>query len=98
MSLSKDCSLKRKSYRSIFEVDQDLSSAFSKLDLRHDNNYANIFDIKILSIIEEIQFSRLKYLSSSNSTKHYLSNLASLFDRQFKLLRKDIVNQLYDAI
>jgi len=46
--------LKQKSHRPIFEVGQDLSGALSKLDPRHDNDHANIFDIKILSIIEEI--------------------------------------------
>lgn len=54
MSMLGGRSLEQKSYRLIFEIDQDLFSALSKLGSRHDNNYANIFDIKILPTIEEI--------------------------------------------
>jgi len=98
MSLSGGRALEQKSYRPVFEVGQDLPGAFSELGPRHDNDHADIFDIKILPTTEEIQSSRLEYLPSSDPTKHYLPGLAGLLDRQFRLLREDTVGQLRDAV
>ena len=98
MPLSGDRPLKQKSHRPVFELGQDLPGALSELGPRHDNDHADIFDIKILPTTEEIQSPRLEYLPSSDPTKHHLPGLAGLLDRQFRLLREDTVGQLRDAV
>lgn len=85
-------------HRPVFELGQDLPGALSELGPRHDNDHADIFDIKILPTTEEIQSSRLEYLPSSDHTKHHLPGLAGLLDRQFRLLREDTIGQLRDAV
>ena len=47
----------------IFEISQKMSRSFSMKDSRHDNDYKNITNIKIMSITLKIQSYRLKYLS-----------------------------------
>ncbi len=96
--LSKGRPVKQKSPRPVFEVGQDLPGALSELGPRHDNDHADIFDIKILPTTEEIQSSRLEYLPLSDPTKHHLPGQAGLLDRQFRLLREDTVGQLRDAV
>lgn len=96
--LSKGRPVKQKSPRPVFEVGQDFPGALSELGPRHDNDHADIFDIKILPTTEEIQSSRLEYLPLSDPTKHHLPGQAGLLDRQFRLLREDTVGQLRDAV
>ncbi|MCJ1347634.1 hypothetical protein MMC31_005862 [Peltigera leucophlebia] len=96
--LSKGRPVNPKSHRPVFEVGQDLPGALSEVGPRHDNDHANIFDIKILPTTEEIQSSRLEYLPSSDPTKHHLPGQAGLLDRQFRLLREDTVGQVRDAV
>ncbi|KAF6236089.1 hypothetical protein HO173_005717 [Letharia columbiana] len=98
MPLSEGRAIEQRSYRPVFELGQDLPGALSKLGPRHDNDHANISDIKILPSTEEIQSPRLEYLPSSDPTKHHLPGLAGLLDRQFRLLREDTVGQLRDAV
>ncbi|KAA6410497.1 MAG: hypothetical protein FRX48_05919 [Lasallia pustulata] len=98
MPLSGGHPVEQKSHRLVFEIGQDLPGALSELGPRHDNDHANIFDIKILPTIEEIQSQRFEYLPSSDPTKHHLPGLAGLLDRQFRLLREDTVGQLRDAV
>lgn len=98
MTLSGGRPLQQKSHRPVFEPGQDLPGALSELGPRHDNDHANIFDIKILPTTDEIQSPRLEYLPSSDPTKHHLPGLAGLLDRQFRLLREDTVGQLRDAV
>ena len=98
MPLSESHAVEQKSHRPIFELDQDLPGALSKIGPRHDNDHANICDIKILPTTEEIQSPRLEYLPASDPTKHHLPGLAGLLDRQFRLLREDTVGQLRDAV
>lgn len=88
----------QKIHRPIFQLGQDLPGALSELGPRHDNDHANIVDIKILPTTEEVQSQRLEYLPSSDPTKHHLPGLAGLLDRQFRLLREDTVGQLRDAV
>ena len=96
--LSEDHSKKRDSNQPVFEVAQDLPGSLSKLGPRHDNDHADIFNIKILPTTDEIQSSRVEYLPSNNPTNHHLPGLAGLLDRQFRLLREDTVGQLRDAV
>ena len=98
MPLSGGSPVERKSHRPVFALGQDLPGALSEQGPRHDNDHANIFDIKILPTTEEIQSLRLEYLPSSDPTKHHLPGLAGLLDRKFRLLREDTVGQLRDAV
>jgi len=98
MPLSGDRPPEQKSYRPVFELGPDLPGVLSELGPRHDNDHANIFDIKILPTTEEIQSPRLEYLPSSDPTKQHLPGLAGLLDRQFRLLREDTVGQFRDAV
>ncbi|KAL8841355.1 MAG: hypothetical protein Q9170_000986 [Blastenia crenularia] len=96
--LSVDRARKQSIKRPVFDLGQDLPGALSKIGARHDNDHANISDIKILPTTEEIQSSRVEYLPSNDPTKHHLPGLAGLLDRQFRLLREDTVGQLRDAV
>lgn len=87
-----------KGHRPVFELALDLPGSLSELGPRHDNDHANIFDIKILPTTDEIQSPRLEYLPSSDPTKQHLPGLAGLLDRQFRLLREDTVGQFRDAV
>lgn len=93
-----DRPVKQKSHQTVFEVSQDLPGGLSELGPRHDNDHANISDIKILPTTEEIQSSRFEYLPSSDPTRHHLPGQAGLLDRQFRLLREDTVGQFRDAV
>ncbi|KAL9633009.1 MAG: hypothetical protein Q9164_004954 [Protoblastenia rupestris] len=98
MPLSGDRLPEQKNHRPVFELGGDLPGALSELGPRHDNDHANIFDIKILPTTDEIQSPRLEYLPSSDPTKQHLPGLAGLLDRQFRLLREDTVGQFRDAV
>jgi len=98
MPLSGGRPVEQKNHRPVFELGQDLPGVLSELGPRHDNDHANIFDIKILPTTEEILSPRLEYLPPSDPTKHHLPGLAGLLDRQFRLLREDTVGQLRDAV
>ncbi|KAI4093451.1 MAG: hypothetical protein LQ344_002864 [Seirophora lacunosa] len=98
MPLSGGCPPQQESHRPVFELGQDFPGALSELGPRHDNDHADIFDIKILPTTDEIQSPRSEYLPSSDPTKHHLPGLAGLLDRQFRLLREDTVGQLRDAV
>ena len=43
-----------------------MSKSFSIKNSRHDNDYKNIINIKIMLITQKIQFHRLKYFSFRN--------------------------------
>lgn len=96
--LSEGRPIEQRSHRPVFELGQDLPGALSEMGPRHDNDHADISDIKILPTNEEIQSPRLEYLPSNDPTKHHLPGLAGLLDRQFRLLREDTVGQLRDAV
>ena len=98
MPLSGDRPPEQKSHRPVFEVGPDLPGALSELGPRHDNDHADIFNIKILPTTDEIHSPRLEYLPPSDPTKQHLPGLAGLLDRQFRLLREDTIGQFRDAV
>lgn len=59
---------------------------------QNDNDHENIRDIKILLIAEKIQSHRLEYFSLNDFIRNHLLDLKDLLDRQFRLLREDIIN------
>ena len=88
----------RKSHRPVYGLGLDLPGALSELGPRHDNDHANISDIRILPTMDEIQSPRSEYLPPNDPTKQHLPGLAGLLDRQFRLLREDTVGQFRDAV
>jgi len=98
MPLLGDSPPEQKNHRPIFELGQDLPGTLSRLGSRHDNDHADIFDIKILPTTDEIHSLRLEYLPPSDPMKQHLPGLAGLLDRQFRLLREDTVGQFRDAV
>ena len=98
MPLSEGRPLERSSRRPAFEVGLDLPGVLSELGPRHDNDHANIFDIKILPTTSEIRSPRSEYLPQSDPRKQHLPGLAGLLDRQFRLLREDTVGLFRDAV
>lgn len=75
-----------------FEVRQDPPGG------RHDNDHADIIQIKVLPTFGEIQSSTQEYLPAVGQSHSGLSGYDALLDRQFRLVREDTVGQLRDAI
>jgi hypothetical protein len=68
----------------------------SKQGSRHDNDFADISDIRILPTIGEILAERVEYLPSSDLSTWHLEGAAGLLDWNFRLFREDTVGQLRD--
>ena len=98
MPLYKGHASNQSAHRPVFQMSLDLPGELSELGPRHDNDHADICDIKILPTTEEIQSTRLEYLPSIDPSTHHLPSLAGLLDQQFRLLREDAVGQLRDAV
>lgn len=65
---------------------------------RHDNDHSNICDIDIMPTFEEINCARSEYLPVKDPRQWHLDGLAGLLDRNFRLLREDMIGQLRDVI
>lgn len=81
-----------------FELEQDMAGELSDYGPRHDNDHADICNIRILPTADEIKSDRPEYLPSANSSTGHLTGVKRLLDRQFRLLRQDTVGQLRDII
>ncbi|MDI1487639.1 MAG: hypothetical protein OHK93_006909 [Ramalina farinacea] len=81
-----------------FELTRDSPGALSKAGARHDNDHANITDIKILPTNDEILSERPEYLPTKDSVKWHVGGIQGLLDQQFRLLREDTVGQLRDSV
>ncbi|KAL9598762.1 MAG: hypothetical protein Q9219_004259 [cf. Caloplaca sp. 3 TL-2023] len=96
--LPKDRPKQQNTTQPVFNIFQEPPGTLSTLGPRHDNDHANISEIKILPTTEEVLSSRIEYLPTNDPTTHHLPGLAGLLDRQFRLLREDTVGQLRDAV
>lgn len=65
---------------------------------RHDNDWADFCDISILSKYGEISSRPIEYLLTDDPSQWHLDGLHGLLDRNFRLLRKDTIGLLWDAI
>ncbi|KAL4876729.1 P-loop containing nucleoside triphosphate hydrolase protein [Aspergillus karnatakaensis] len=65
---------------------------------RHDNDNANICEIKVMPTFQEILSPRSEYLPPKDPRQWHMCGLAGLLDRNFRLLREDTIGQLRDAI
>ncbi|KAK1980981.1 hypothetical protein LZ30DRAFT_593677 [Colletotrichum cereale] len=81
-----------------FTLSQDMPGELSKRGPRHDNDHAEISDIKLMPTHEEIMSSRDEYLPTASPAQHHLQGLRGLLDRQFRLLREDTLYDLRNAI
>ncbi|KAG8528996.1 uncharacterized protein KY384_006685 [Bacidia gigantensis] len=70
----------------------------SKYGPRHNNDHANIADIKILPTQSEIMCTSSDYLPTKDSEGWHKSGICGLLDYQFRLLREDNVGQLRDHV
>lgn len=81
-----------------FTLSQDFPGNLSRNGRRHDNDHADIKDIKLMPTHEEIMSSREEYLPTTNPHQHHLQGLRGFLDRQFRLLREDTLHDLREAI
>jgi hypothetical protein len=65
---------------------------------RHNNDHADICDIRIMPSLEEISSKAMEYLPVVNPMQWHVKGIDGLLDRNFRLLREDTVGQLRDAI
>lgn len=83
--------------REQFVLSRDLPGELSADGPRHDNDHADIDDIKIMPTAQEIMSPRAEYLPTTNSTEWHRSGIKGRLDREFRLLREDTVGQLRDT-
>ncbi|KAF9870443.1 hypothetical protein CkaCkLH20_12110 [Colletotrichum karsti] len=81
-----------------FVLSQDLPGTLSRRGRRHDNDHAQIADIKLMPTLNEIMSFRDEYLPTINPSQHHLKGLPGLLDRHFRLLREDTLHDLRNAI
>ncbi|KAF4868448.1 Helicase required for RNAi-mediated heterochromatin assembly 1 [Colletotrichum siamense] len=81
-----------------FTLSQDFPGNLSRNGRRHDNDHADIKDIKLMPTHEEIMSSREEYLPTTNPYQHHLQGLRGFLDRQFRLLREDTLHDLREVI
>jgi len=80
-----------------FDTPRDLPGDLSHEGPRHDNDFSDIRQIKIMPTLQEIQSSRNEYLPPLDQTEWHVRGLRGLLDRQFRLLREDTVGQVRDV-
>lgn len=65
---------------------------------RHDNDHADICEVRILPTFAEIKSTSPEYLPTIDGHEDHIGGLDGLVDRNFRLLREDTVGQLRDAV
>ncbi|KAK6953355.1 hypothetical protein Daesc_005658 [Daldinia eschscholtzii] len=81
-----------------FVLSRDLPGNLSTKGPRHDNDHEDITKIRILPTMSEIMSTRSDYRPPQDPTQLHLPGIQGLIDRQFRLLREDMVGQLKDCI
>ncbi|OTB11705.1 hypothetical protein K445DRAFT_339577 [Daldinia sp. EC12] len=84
--------------RAEFIMRKDLPGRLSADGPRHDNDHADICDIRILPTHEEIESIRNEYLPTTDAFSFHVPGIRGRLDREFRLLREDTVGQLRDAV
>ncbi|KAK1241600.1 hypothetical protein MKX08_001574 [Trichoderma sp. CBMAI-0020] len=82
----------------IFVLARDLPGNLSTGGPRHDNDQADIVNIKVLPTYEEIMSPREEYLPVNDCSQWHIPGISGRLDREFRLIREDTVGQLRDAI
>lgn len=81
-----------------FILARDLPGNLSAGGPRHDNDQADIVNIKILPTYKEIMSPREEYLPVNDCSQWHIPGISGRLDREFRLIREDTVGQLRDAI
>lgn len=81
-----------------FVLRRDLPGRLSADGPRHDNDHADIAQVRIMPTYQEIKASRSEYLPTTDSSTWHLPGIRGRLDREFRLLREDTIGQLRDAI
>ncbi|RCI12169.1 hypothetical protein L249_0774 [Ophiocordyceps polyrhachis-furcata BCC 54312] len=84
--------------REQFVFRRDLPGHLSSQGPRHDNDNAEISNIKILPTWEEIMSVRDEYLPTADSSQWHIRGIRGRLDREFRLVREDTVGQVRDAV
>ncbi|KAI1370891.1 hypothetical protein F4677DRAFT_339626 [Hypoxylon crocopeplum] len=84
--------------RAEFVMQKDLPGQLSAQGPRHDNDHADICDIRILPTHEEITSKRNEYLPTTDPSRFHIPGIHGRLDREFRLLREDTVGQLRNAV
>ncbi|RYP53103.1 hypothetical protein DL768_001880 [Monosporascus sp. mg162] len=81
-----------------FVMRRDLPGHLSAEGPRHDNDHAEISEIRIMPTYDEIISPRKEYLPTNDPSLFHLPGIRGRLDREFRLLREDTVGQLRDAV
>ncbi|RYP92615.1 hypothetical protein DL770_001257 [Monosporascus sp. CRB-9-2] len=81
-----------------FVMRRDLPGHLSAEGPRHDNDHAEISEIRIMPTYDEIISPRKEYLPTNDTSLFHLPGIRGRLDREFRLLREDTVGQLRDAV
>ncbi|KAF2275492.1 uncharacterized protein EI97DRAFT_475520 [Westerdykella ornata] len=81
-----------------FEFAIDLPGHLSEHGPRHDNDFADIRDIRILPTYQEIICTRAPFLPLLDSSTHHLPGIEGLIDRHFRLYREDVVGPIRETL
>jgi len=84
--------------RAQFTLPKNYPGDLSASGRRHDNDHANIADIRILPTRDEVVSTRGEYLPTIDPTSFHHPGILGRLDREFRLLREDTVGQLRDAV
>lgn len=84
--------------REKFVLARNLPGRLSEDGPRHDNDHAEISQIRIMPTYEEIMTSRAEYLPTTDASQWHLPGIRGRLDREFRLLREDTIGQLRDAV
>ncbi|RFU80293.1 hypothetical protein TARUN_1969 [Trichoderma arundinaceum] len=84
--------------RETFVLTRDLPGHLSVGGPRHNNDHADITNIRILPTYEEIMSPREEYLPINDCSKWHIPGIRGRLDREFRLIREDTVGQLRDAV
>ncbi|KAM4063725.1 AAA domain-containing protein [Hirsutella rhossiliensis] len=85
-------------HREQFVLSRDLPGRLSAQGARHDNDHAEIHEIKILPTFDEIMALRGEYLPTTDCSQWHIKGIRGRLDREFRLVREDTVGQLRDAV
>ncbi|KAI0441323.1 hypothetical protein F4803DRAFT_576691 [Xylaria telfairii] len=81
-----------------FALRRDLPGELAAKGPRHDNDHADCTKIRVLPTISEIMSTRQDYRPFYNPSQWHLPGVQGLIDRNFRLLRDDMVGQLKESI
>ena len=81
-----------------FDLAMEGPGHLSTAGQRHDNDHADIKDVRILPSAQEIYSPRAEYLPTRDSSNWHVAGIRGLIDNQFRLLREDTVGQLRDCV